>query len=88
MWLWRNNKKPLNTLRFQTIVTADGLAALVSEEHPLYVLILVDLRTSETSRRRGDEGWPDERYQKRVDRLITEFRASTGEPRYECNDLP
>ena len=76
VWLWHNNKKPLSTLRFQTIVTADALAALVSEEHPLYILILVDLRTSETSRPRGDEGWHDDRYQKRVDRLITRFRAS------------
>lgn len=63
-WLCRWNKKPLTELRFQTVV-ADAMAAFVSEDHPFYILILVDLRTAETSRRTDDESWPDERHQKR-----------------------
>ncbi len=85
MWLCRHNK-PFDDLKFQTIVTADSMAALVPEEHPFWILILIDLKTSETSKRRGNESWPN--YRKRLDRLTEKFRASTGEPRYECSTFP
>ncbi len=85
MYLCRHNK-PFDQLKFQT-VTADSMAALVRQEYPYMILILIDLQTSETSRPRSGEGWGD-RYTKRVDRLLKRFRASTGESRYDCWTLP
>ncbi len=85
MWLGRHNK-PFDQLKFQT-VTADSMAALVPQEDPYWILILIDLQTSETSRPRPGEGWGD-RYTERVDRLLSRFRASTGESRYKCLTSP
>ncbi len=88
MWLGKYNTPGL-AWQFQTVVTADAsMAALVPQDKPFWILILVDLHSSETSKRTGSEGSPDAKYDRRLARLLGRFRTLTGEPRYECSTFP
>ncbi len=79
-YLFRYNK-PLHDLKFQTVTTADSMAAVVRPSEPFDILFLVDVRTLEVSRQ---EDWeiPDN-YRKRKDDMLERFRAGTKESRYK-----